>query len=172
MRYLRRQADAAAEQARTARDQTLPLVYAHEKSAPRFGPIPSDSYGNEGLDAVVEFTYYLSNEGVGAALNIEHGVELDGRRYPFGGGDGMQFRSCQPGEFLPPVPADALQPVPRDALRVAIPNETYERDHGPDPTERPTPVYYCRYQSLFRRRWETRNPADPQRPPQVIELGC
>jgi hypothetical protein len=103
----------------------------------------------------VAFPYYVANEGSGIALNVRHGVEVDGNDEEFG--EGMEFRSLKPGENAPirdPVSGKLLQIRP---LAVVKP----ERGLGTDWQTRPR-RYWARFENVFGEQFETRNPFDPQ----------
>jgi hypothetical protein len=135
-----------------ARAQLQPLVLSHAHGAFARGPREPDL--GEGQ---ISFDYYVSNEGTGPALNIEHGVEVAGHDFAFG--DGMQFRTAGAGEFLPPLDADAAQPIPSRFLRVVV-NEG-ELPVGWNTLPR---TYWARFENVFGERFETRNPSNPQQP--------
>jgi len=123
--------------------QLQPIVLAHAFAGG--GPFP-------GLTEEVEFRYYLSNEGLGPALNVEHGITLGEREYPFGGDPGMQFRTIRAGEYAPPLD---------DAGAVS----GYIRVHVASSESDGTAAYWCRFENVFGERWETRNSTDPTRAP-------
>jgi hypothetical protein len=145
------QIDVARE---AAGRQWYPLVYAHEGEPPRADPdLDSDSH--------IGCFYYLRNEGLGPALNIEHGVEVWGRSWLFGGDTGRQFRSVQPGASIPP--AVRGEEVPDELIVKHLPEVAFYLDEEtPDEV-----VYWCRYESLFGDRWETRNSNDPTKAPEL-----
>jgi hypothetical protein len=151
-----------------SRAQLRPLVYAHEKRGVRYGPIKADAYGKDEVGVVASFSYYLSNEGLGPALNIEHGVEVGERQHLLGNGEaGFQYRTCQAGEFLPPLPPNSTHRVPAQGILLEIPNAEFWTG-GLDRENPPTEiVYFCRYESLFGERWETRNSSNPAKPPEI-----
>lgn len=133
--------------------QWYPLVYAHEAEPPG---------GAAGEEDKVVCSYYLRNEGLGPALNIEHGVEVWGTEWLFQ--RGSQFRSVQPGASIPPSPEG--EELPGELLEKRIPEGSfYPDDEVPDDV-----VYWCRYESLFGDRWETRNSNSPFVPPEIRRL--
>ncbi len=148
MRSAREQSGAALE---ALRRQTQPLVFAHERHGPQTNA--SD----------VEYRYYLKNEGLGPALNIEHGVEIYGKDYPFG--EGMQFRTAQPGEYLPRLEEKSAA-APDDWLSVNVPIADLQVGR-----ERTPRVYWTRFEGVFGDRWEVRNPYDPREPAKVRRLS-
>jgi hypothetical protein len=154
IRAMRQQVEIAREA--TAR-QWYPLVYAHEGEQPGADP---DLLSNEHIGCF----YYLANEGLGPALNVEHGVEIWEQQWPFGGTQTRQFRSVQPGMSIPP--AVNAHDTPEEFIVKHIPtSQFYPDDEVPDEV-----VYWCRYESLFGDRWETRNSNDPTRPPEIRRL--
>lgn len=134
MRATRRQSDAALDQARYAREQAevtreaaerqvYPRVYAHEWK----GLIWDED------EEAFAVRYYLSNEGLGPALDVEHGCVIAGREYVFGYDGPFMFRSVQPGEFLPPLDPARRDPVPpQPIVRVVERADLYgSSDVGP-----------------------------------------
>lgn len=151
-----------------ARAQLQPIVFAHGHGGAISGP-------NDELDldvGEIAFLYYLSNEGTGPALNIEHGVECGGVDHEFGGG--MQFRTARAGEFLPPLDQATRQPVPSQFLSVVI----AEREL-PARWRSSGRTYWARFENVFGEQFETRNPTDPRQPAAFMRmeqlpqpLGC
>jgi hypothetical protein len=103
-----------------ARAQLQPMVFAHAdkidalaEDQPNAAPLGWPKLNPYRLGpGQIGFGYRLKNEGTGIALNIEHGMEIDGREIPFQGG--MRFRALRPGEAQP-APADvpwAVVPEP------------------------------------------------------------
>lgn len=159
--FAARQIKAMRQQGEIAREaasrQWYPLVYAHEGEEP--GPDPDlDS------DDHIGCFYYLRNEGLGPALNIEHGVEVWGRSWLFGGAQTRQFRSVQPGASIPP--SREGEEIPDDFIVKHIPEQMFY----PDAEVPHEVVYWCRYESLFGDRWETRNSNDPTQPPEIRRI--
>jgi hypothetical protein len=156
-----RQIGTMAQQVEVAREaasrQWYPLVYAHELHKP--GPDP-DLEGNDHVGCF----YFLRNEGLGPALNIEHGVAVWGHTWPFGGDETRQFRSVQPGASIPPTPPGEDDPY--EALVKNVPEDAFYLD-GETPEE---VIYWCRYESLFGDRWETWNSNDPTAAPEIRRL--
>jgi hypothetical protein len=159
--FASRQIKAAKEQADITREmssrQWYPLVYSHEgeRPAPDSDPLGEDA---------VACAYYLRNEGLGPALNIEHGVEVWGSSWPFGGRSARQFRSVQPGETIPPM--EVGESEPSEFIEKHVPeNEFFRDEETPDEV-----VYWCRFESLFGDRWETSNSNDPSQAPQIRRL--
>lgn len=158
---------AAADEAAAVRDQlrasialstaiteavrvlVQPRVLAHPAGGTVSGPDSLDVAAGE-----VGFPYRLSNEGGGIALNIRHGVEIDGTDYTFG--DGMETRALGPGQSMPPPDSQfgGFRP-----LVIAKP----ERDLPAGWQSRPR-NYWARFDNALGERYETRNPLDPQQP--------
>ncbi|MGA9313613.1 MAG: hypothetical protein WBV77_03180 [Solirubrobacteraceae bacterium] len=152
-----RQIKAMRQQTDIVSRQWHPLVYAHEGESPGADPDleSGDPFG---------CFYYLRNDGLGPALNIEHGVEVWGQVWPFGGQQTRQFRTIQPGASIPPVANG--EEVPDDLIVKHIPEHSfYADDEVPEEV-----VYWCRYESLFGERWETRNSSDSTKPPEIRRL--
>ena len=88
-----------------ARAQLQPMVFAHADAFRTWPPTAADELRGERQNEYelgpgqIGFGYRLKNEGTGIALNIEHGVEIDGHEIPFEGG--MRFRALRPGEAQP-----------------------------------------------------------------------
>jgi len=117
IKAMRRQTDIASQ-------QWHPLVYAHEAEPPGDDPaLDSDDH--------IGCFYYLRNDGLGPALNIEHGVEVWGHVWPFGGDQTRQFRTIQPGTSIPP--ASRGEEVPDDLIVKHIPETSFYPDDGAIP---------------------------------------
>jgi hypothetical protein len=72
---------------------------------------------------------------------------------------------------LPPLAPNSMHPVPPRGIVLEIPNVDFwtgglERENPPTEI-----VYFCRYESLFSERWETRNSSDPTQPPEIRRLS-
>ena len=172
MRATRIQSRAALEQAQTARHQAeitkeaaarqiYPLVYAHEWKGPKW----------DGDEEAFAMRYYLSNEGLGPALNVEHGVRVGSVEFHFGHEGPYMFRSIQPGEFLPPLGDEASDPVPSIPITRLITRDEYYGTGEAAVHKRPQElVYWCRYENLFGDRWETLNSSNPTKRPGVRRL--
>ena len=142
-----------------ARAQVQPIVFANAHGPARRGP-------NDDLDlgeGEVAFPYYLTNEGPGVALNVKHGVRIEGVEHSFGGG--MEFRTARPGEFLPPLDDGATQPVPSRFLTVVVPEHDL-----PDGWRASGRTYWARYENVFGEQFETCNPDDPRRSATFLRL--
>jgi hypothetical protein len=144
-------AGIADETRAAARAQLQPIVFAHALGAHARGP-------NDNFDisaGQLAFPYRLANEGTGIALNIRHGVEIDGAEFEFG--DGMKMRVLRSGEEWPlrdPATAKLVQIRPFAAI---------VNDHElPETWPNVTPVYWTRFENVFGERFMTRNPADPR----------
>jgi hypothetical protein len=143
----------ARETREAAERQWQPRVFVHGKG--RF-------YLGHGHDDVAEdevgVPYYLSNEGTGPAFNVEHGIEVAGRSYTW---KDWQWGSMRAGEFIPPLSPESTQPVPEEAIVIAIPAREWER---------PTLVYWSRFENLLGERFEVRNYDDPRSPSEFLRL--
>jgi hypothetical protein len=143
-----------------ARAQLQPMVFAHAdavksypgSAADRFGAGPANEY--ELGPGQIGFGYRLKNEGTGIALNIEHGVEIDGREIPYEAG--MRFRALRPGEAQPAF--DFVDP--RGGF-MRIKPWVVVADERELPSEWASRVYWARFDNVFGERFETRNPSDP-----------
>jgi len=124
-----------------ARAQLQPIVFAHGMSSG-----DRDAAGNK------RFQYYLANEGVGPALDVEHGIKLSGREYPFGGGDSaMRVRTLAAGEIEPP------------GFPQAVSNQL--GPYGVDaPFDGQGVTYWTRFSNVFGDRFEVLNPDVPTTP--------
>ncbi len=107
------------------------------------------------------FRYFLSNEGLGPALNVEHGVSIGDREFPFGGDPGMQFTTIRAHEFLPALDHGAVDPIPSRCI--SLPIKLVDCEGSP-------PVYWCRFESVFGEKWDTRNPTDPTQPAELTAV--
>lgn len=103
--------------------------------------------------------YYLSNEGTGPAFNVEHGVEVEGRRHTW---NDWQWRTMRAGEFIPQLDICSTQPVPSSEIVVGVPLSEWGAGNGR--------LYWARFENLLGERWEVRNPADPTRPAEIERL--
>jgi hypothetical protein len=143
-----------------ARAQLQPVVFAH---GDRIYRGPDDEV--DVAEGEIGFSYRLANEGTGIALNIRHGVEIDGNEYEFGAG--MQMRVLRADERQPPPDyTDELGHERRfRPIVVAVhldslpPNWTTRLRH-----------YWTRYQSVFGEYFETRNPSLPDWPAEFRQI--
>lgn len=135
----------------STRAQLQPLVFAHALKGMVRGP---DERLN--IDSgYVAFEYRLSNEGTGIALNVRHGVELDGVDHEHG--DGMEVRVLRAGENDPPIEAATGRLVLMQGFIVVLPAARAEESAGLDAR-----TYWARFENVFGERFETRNPIDPR----------
>jgi hypothetical protein len=133
-----------------ARAQLQPIVFAHAYGAAVRGPDDTLDLG----DGDVGFPYYIANEGTGPALDVKHGVEVEGIDHPFGGG--MGYRTLRPEESAPPLDQTTGKLVVIRPLMVVL----REEDLLPGwPTAVGT--YWARFENVFGEQFETRNPTDP-----------
>lgn len=145
-----------------ARAQLQPVVFAHGDRSYRGPDDEVDLSKGE-----VGFSYRLANEGTGIALNIRHGIELDGVEYEFGGG--MQMRVLRAGERQPPP--DYVDDLGHERrfrpLVVPVPESALPKTWG-------TMVrrYWTRYENVFGEQFETRNPSLPDMPAEFRRLGA
>jgi hypothetical protein len=134
-----------------AERQWQPRVFAHGWGLEFKITIPVDNPG-EGVAG-----YYLSNEGTGPAFNVEHGVEVAGRRYTPGAG--LLERMVRAGQEIPPMLDAVGLPVSLTPIQVAIGQEKPE-----------SIVYWTRFENLLGERFEVLNFSDPTRPAEFHRL--
>lgn len=122
-----------------ARAQLQPVVFAHEYAFTPNGGQASPQY-------------YLANEGTGPALDIQHGVEMDGARYLHGFPDIEQrWRALSAGESEPRgMPLAHGQRPLRMFIISPVPFVGHEEV-----------VYWTQFSNVFGERFEVRNPKDP-----------
>lgn len=132
--------EIAAVTLNAARAQVQPVVLLTPAGGTARGP--DDHYGISATQFV--FPYLLRNEGTGTALNVAHGIEIEGKRYPFGGG--MQFAAFRPNERL----------GGSGTLHVAVDERVLPPDWSSQPTR-----YWARFESVFGDVFETRSSSDP-----------
>lgn len=151
-----RQVEAAVEQGRSIRDaaraELQPVVFAHALPV-KYGP--DDDYSI--AEGQIAFAYFIANEGTGIALNVRHGVEIDGHDFEFG--QGMQTRVLRPGESLPIRDATTGGLIWRAALSVVR-----RRDQMIEGWEGRGRNYWASFENVFGERFETRNPTSPNVP--------
>lgn len=136
-----------------ARAQLQPIVFAHGDQLHRG---PDDEYGLP--EGMVGFGYRLANEGTGLALNIRHGIEIDGRKVLIFE-EGIS-RSLRSGEWQPPPDRQDERGIHRvRPLVVACPEHELPEGWG-----RLTRYYWATFENVFGERFLTRNPSDPARP--------
>ena len=132
-----------------ARAQLQPIVFAHLTQSHVSGP-------DDVLDVAqgqIGFPYYIANEGDGIALNVRHGVEIDGEDMEFEGGE---FRVLRAGETAPP-----RDPVTYELLFRPVAIVRAEHELPPAWEVRPR-RYWARFENVFGERFETRSPLDPR----------
>jgi hypothetical protein len=120
-----------------ARAQVQPIVFANAFGAAIRG-VRAEFDAGEGD---VTFPYHLSNEGTGVALNVRHGVEIDGADYAFGAG--MEFRAVRPGESLPPLGEGANRQLSQN-LSVVVPEHSL-----PANWSTLSRTYWARFENVF-----------------------
>lgn len=150
---VRDQVEASIEQNRAVREaaraQLQPVVLAH---ATQIVEGPDEEYSIR--EDQLAIAYYVANEGSGIALNIRHGVKVDGHRYEYG--DGLQIRVLGAGESQPirdPVSSQLIWRVPMFIVR---PREELSLMNSVS--------YWACFQSVFGERFETVNPRRPDVP--------
>jgi cell division protein FtsL len=147
---MRDEIHASVEQGRAVREaaraQLQPIVFAHAQGGAVRGPDEGADIG----EGEVGFRYRLANEGTGVALNIRHGVEIDGIERQFG--DGMEVRSMRPGESLPVVSIAGSSPFAVVFIEAELPQNWSSVSR----------TYWARFENVFGDQFETRNPHDPR----------
>jgi len=150
---VREQIAASIEQNRAVREaaraQLQLIVMAH---ATQIVAGPNDKYSIR--EDQVAVAYFLANEGSGIALNIRHGIKVDGERFEYGAG--LQTRVLVPGESQP-LRDESGQLIWRVPMFVVRPRETFwggERDVS----------YWATFQNVFGERFETVNLGRPEVP--------
>lgn len=141
-----------AEIRAAARAQLQPVVFAHGDRT-----LIGDKEPSEFLtETDVGFTYRLKNEGTGLALNIRHGIDLNGKEYEYIGG--MQWRVLNPSEEAPPRSYVTVTgaPVPVEPFMVPVHRDELSEAWAARPR-----CDWARYENMFGERYETRNPSDP-----------
>jgi len=150
---VREQIEASVEQNRAVREaaraQLQPIVMAH---ATQIVDGPNNEYSIR--EDQIAVAYFLANEGSGIALNIRHGIKIDGERFEYG--DGLQTRVLVSGESQP-LRDESGQLIWRVPMFVVRPREALwggERDVS----------YWASFQNVFGERFETVNPSRPDVP--------
>jgi hypothetical protein len=172
-KVLKEQIEASIEQGKAireaARAQLQPMVFAHADDVRTFPdtavttlrPHPNEYQLGPGQTG---FGYRLKNEGTGIALNIKHGVEVDGHEIAFEGG--MRFRALRPGEAQPAFDyVDPLGHFIREIPWVAV------ADERELPSSWSSRVYWAQFDNVFGERFETRNPSDPLQAAEFKQIG-
>lgn len=133
-----------------ARAQMQPIVFAHG-----FGSPLSDATGRDAPPGRVRLRYYLKNEGVGPALDVEHGVSIGGVDSTVNDA-GARYRTPSAGETAPPgYPNSQAYGV----LAVDVLNAEPDR------------IYWTRFSNVFGDRFEVLNYPEASRPAVFRELG-
>jgi hypothetical protein len=131
-----------------------PVVIAHEHG---------HDISNRGE---LEFMIWIENHGIAGAFNVRFGVELAGRRYPFGLDDDSDRGARQvvgPGDRLPPDEGKALP------LRVPW---TFYKGAEPNESVIPRRVFWARYENPFGETWETLTRRIPVETSRSVEYGA
>jgi hypothetical protein len=136
----------ARESREAAERQWQPRVFGHAWQGPRAGS------GDDAAPNEMAVGYYLGNEGTGPAFNIEHGVQVGNKRFPWIG----QYRTMRAGEQIPPMLDSIGQPIQLVPLYVGVPLDEW--------TDKADVVYWTRFENLLGERFEVRNYPDPNRP--------
>jgi hypothetical protein len=162
MKSLGQQIDASVEQGRAVREaaraQLQPIVFAHSTGPYVRGPDDRLSLA----EGQIAFPFYLANEGDGIALNIRHGVEIDGQDSEFTGGE---FRALRTGEKAPPV--DPVSGQVMEGRPLTIVKAEHELQPGWEVRPR---WYWARFENVFGEPFETRSSNDPRESPLFIRL--
>jgi hypothetical protein len=124
------------------RKRTQPVVIAHDAGGRRFG-----DRGN----ANTIIPTYLTNEG-GNAFNVRFGVDFDGVRYAwkFAPGDSSA------GSYQRVIRGGSRFPEGGGNVDIEIPWEKFIIGRDTDARR----VYWCQYENVYGKTWETRNPVD------------
>jgi hypothetical protein len=141
MREARKSNEAVRE---AARAQLQPIVFAHGFAGPTKTP---DGWATR-------YRYWLKNEGVGPALDVEHGVRVGEDELTIDD-HGSRYRTLSAGESVPegyPATSQAFSPL-----------ELIAAEHG-------DPIYWTRYSNIFGDRYETRNYSDASQPAEFLSL--
>jgi hypothetical protein len=143
----------ARESREAAERQWQPRVFAHAWGAPRKGS------GDDVAPNEKAVGYYLGNEGTGPAFNIEHGVQVGKKRFPWIG----QYRTMRAGEQIPPMLDSIGKPIQLVPLYVGVPLDEWTDDGDV--------VYWTRFENLLGERFEVRNYPDPNRSAEFQRLA-
>jgi hypothetical protein len=141
------QSDAIREAARVF---VQPRVLGYAAGVAIRGP---DTY-RDGGNEEIGFPYRIVNEGGGIALNIVHGIELDGVEHLFGGG--METAALGAGFSSPPPDSDLGGFRP---LVVVVREDELPSNWATLPRS-----YIVRFTNVLGERYETRTPLDPTQP--------
>jgi hypothetical protein len=140
-----------------ARAQLQPVVLAYPWGA------TSHLMSDEPQPWVVR--YYLRNDGLGPALDVEHGIEADGLEIPWfqqePDGGGARYRTVIVGESLPPGYPPPPNEAPQAARLLEIPMESPPQQVA----------YWTRFSNAYGERFVTRNYFDPSRPAELRRLS-
>jgi hypothetical protein len=143
-----------------ARAQLQPIVFAHG-DAVNTGPDNGYDLG----EGEIGFGYRLANEGTGIALNIRHGVEIDGIEFEFGGG--MQWRALRPSEAQP---AFDFVDAQGDFIHVKPFVVACSESDLPERWRTLPRSYWARFESVFGEKFKTTNPNYPERPASFVRV--
>jgi hypothetical protein len=128
-----------------ARAQLQPIVFAHGFGPPTTG---ADIRGAPVPSGRTRVAYFLKNEGVGPALDVEHGISVGGVKHTVDDA-GSRYRTAAAGETMPPgYPDDTkYSPLAIDVLTAGV-----------------ALVYWTRFSNVFGDRFEVLNYPDAGRP--------
>jgi hypothetical protein len=146
---VQKQIDASIEQSKAIRDAARVFVQPRVLGYPA-GPAfrgPGEYDVGAGLLA---FPYRIVNEGGGVALNIVHGIELNGVEHLFG--DGMETAALPAGFSSPPPDTDLGGFRP---LVVAVPEDRVPTEWMTQPRK-----IVVRFTNALGERYQTRTPLD------------
>lgn len=165
---LRGQIEASVAQSKAVREaaraQLQPLVFP-EAVAPGIitGPDQERVFAGE-----LGFCYRLVNEGTGVALNVRHGIEIDGVTHEFGFLGPTQVRCIRPGTVVPTLSPErraeeeaaaagsriwpqAIEGYIVTVLEEGLPPKWHTKD----------PAYWVCFENIFGEQFETSNPYGP-----------
>ena len=129
-----------------ARAQLQPIVFAHGYGPPR-------SAAHLPVGSAV-FRYYLKNEGVGPALDVEHGVRFGQREHTVDD-QKYRYRTLSSGEEVPPG-----YPKQPDGSPIEV-----EARHNDEEL-----LYWARFSNVFGERFETRNYLSASKPAEFLRI--
>jgi hypothetical protein len=156
---MKEQIEASIEQSNAIRDAARLFVQQPRVLGYPAGPAfrgPGQYDVGAGLLA---FPYRIVNEGDGVALNVVHGIELNGVEYLFG--DGMETAALPAGFSSPPPDSDLGGFRP---LVVAVQEDDVPTDWATQPRK-----IIARFTNILGERYQTRTPIDDPTEPHTFE---
>jgi hypothetical protein len=140
---VRKQIEASVAQndavRQAARAQLQPIVFAHGWGPPLTGgDVPPGR---------IRLNYYLRNEGVGPALDVEHGISVGGVEMTIDDA-GARYRTLSVGESAPPGYPNSAAFGPLHVMAL---------------NTEPDLFYWARFSNVFGDRFEVRNFPDASR---------